>query len=89
MREPSKYLEQSWQKRSKEAQERVLKTIKEMQDNKEPVNFNTVHLKSGASKNYLYSNEIIRKEIEARRRELDAFCAARRPLVRWPAAARR
>lgn len=76
MTEPSKYLEKSWQKRSEEAQERVLKAIKEMQDNKEPVNFNTVHLKSGASKNYLYSNEIIRKEIEARRSQEAAKAGA-------------
>jgi hypothetical protein len=63
----SKYLEKSWHKRSDEAQERVLRAIRDMQARGEPVNFNTVHLKSGASKNYLYNNENIRKEIETLR----------------------
>ena len=67
MAEPSKYLEASWRKRSAEAQAKVLKAIKELQENGEPVNFHTVHLKSGASKNYLYTNEAIRKEIENQR----------------------
>ena len=60
----SKYLESSWRKRSDETQERVFKAISELQAKGEPVNFSTVHLKSGASKNYLYNNETVRKEIE-------------------------
>lgn len=67
MAEPTKYLETSWRKRSDEAQAKVLKAIKELQANGEPVNFNTVHLKSGVSKNYLYTNEAVRKEIEGQR----------------------
>jgi hypothetical protein len=65
MEQPTSRLEASWRKRTEEAQERVLNAIKEMQAKGEPVNFNTVHLKSGASKNYLYKNELIRKEIES------------------------
>ncbi len=64
MEKPTSRLEASWHKRTAEAQERVLNAIKEMQEKGEVVNFNTVHLKSGASKNYLYTNEMIRKEIE-------------------------
>ena len=64
MEEPTSRLEASWRRRTREAQERVLNAIKEMQAKGEPVNFNTVHLKSGASKNYLYKNEAIRSEIE-------------------------
>ena len=67
MAEPSKYLEESWRKRSDEAQAKVLKAIKELQANGEPVNFNTVHLKSGESKSYLYTNETVRKGIESQR----------------------
>ena len=67
MAEPTKYLETSWRKRSDEAQAKALKAIKELQANREPVNFNTVHLKSGVSKNYLYTNETVRKEIESQR----------------------
>ena len=47
MAEPSRYLEASWRKRSDEAQAKALNAIKELQANWEPVNFNTVHLKSG------------------------------------------
>lgn len=64
MEDSSKYLESSWRKRADEAQERVFKAIAELQAKGEPVNFSTVHLKSGASKNYLYNNESVRKEIE-------------------------
>jgi hypothetical protein len=48
MEEPTKYLESSWRQRSCTAQERVLKAIEELKTAGEPVNFNTVHLKSGA-----------------------------------------
>lgn len=65
--ESSKYLEASWQKRSDEAQAKVRKAIKELQADREPVNFNSIHLKSGVSKSYLYKNETIRKEIENQR----------------------
>ena len=67
MAEPSKYLEESWRKRSDEAQAKELKAIKGLQANGEAVNFNTVHLKSRVSKNYLYTNEAVRKEIESQR----------------------
>jgi len=67
MEESSKYLESSWKQRSSSAQERVLKAIEALKTAGEPVNFNTVHLKSGASKTYLYKNETIRKEIESQR----------------------
>ena len=67
MAEPSRYLEASWHKRSDEAQAKALNAIKELQANGEPVNFSTVHLKSGVSKNYLYTNETVRKEIESQR----------------------
>mgnify|MGYP002623774865 FL=1 len=76
MAEQTKYLEKSWHKRSGEAQERVLKAIKDLQAGGEPVNFNTVHVKSGASKNYLYNNEIIRKEIETLRSQEAAKAGA-------------
>ena len=77
MAEPSRYLEASWRKRSDEAQAKALKAIKELQVNGEPVNFNTVHLKSGVSKNYLYTNETVRKEIEIRRTVEAARAGAR------------
>ena len=67
MAEPSKYLEASWRKRSDEALSKVREAIHELQAAGEPVNFNTVHLKSEVSKNYLYTKETVRKEIEEQR----------------------
>lgn len=67
MADPSKYLEVSWRRRSDEALAKVLKAINELQTAGEAVNFHTVQLKSGVSKNYLYTNETVRKEIEKRR----------------------
>lgn len=67
MGDPSKYLEASWRKRSDEALSKVRKAIHELQAAGKPVNFNTVHLKSGVSKNYLYTKETVRKEIEEQR----------------------
>ena len=76
MAEPTKYLEKSWQKRSDEALERVFKAIRDLQASGDPINFNTVHVKSGASKNYLYNNENIRREIEAMRSQEAAKAGA-------------
>lgn len=67
MEEPSKYLEKSWKKRSDEAHDRVVKAIRELKSQGEPVNFNTVHIKSGASKSYMYNNPEIKEMIEAER----------------------
>ncbi len=67
MAEPSIYLEASWRRRLDDAQAKMLKAIKVLQANGEPVNFNTVHLRSGVSKNYLHTNETVRKEIESQR----------------------
>lgn len=67
MEDPSKYLEKSWKKRSDEARDRVVKAIRELKSQGEPVNFNTVHIKSGASKSYMYNNPEIKEMIEAER----------------------
>ncbi len=62
-----KNLEQSWISRSGDAKTRALETIQRMQAEKVPVNFNSVHIQSGLSKNYLYSEPEIRKCIEETR----------------------
>jgi len=62
-----KNLEQSWTSRSGDAKTRALETIQRMQAEKVPVNFNSVHIQSGLSKNYLYSEPEIRKCIEETR----------------------
>lgn len=67
MEDPTKNLEQSWQRKAEEAKGRVSKAIKELKSRGEPINFNTVHIESGASKSYLYKTPEIRETIEVER----------------------
>ncbi len=64
MADQIKNLERSWTSRSCDAKARALETIQRMQTEKIPINFNSVHIKSGLSKNYLYNEPKIRKYIE-------------------------
>lgn len=59
----TKHLEAGWKKRSEEAREKALKAIEKIKLCKGSVNFNSVHVESGLSKNYLYTNEEIREAI--------------------------
>lgn len=70
MDEQAKNLEKSWTSRSGDAKTRALETIQRMQAEKHPVNFNSVHIKSGLSKNYLYNETEIRKCIEEIRKNV-------------------
>lgn len=63
----TKHLEAGWKKRSDEAKEKALKAIETIKRCKGSVNFNSVHVESGLSKNYLYTNEEIREVIEKER----------------------
>lgn len=67
MADNTKYLESSWGTRSATAREKALKTIEQLKALKEPVNFSSVHKKSGVSKHFLYENEEIRAAIEKER----------------------
>lgn len=74
MADNTKHLERSWNNRSTNAKEKALRVIEEMKVRKEPVNFNSVHIQSGISKNYLYTNEeikaaILKERSEAQNRE--------------------
>lgn len=74
MADNTKHLERSWNNRSTDAKEKALRVIEEMKVRKEPVNFNSVHIQSGLSKNYLYTNEeikaaILKERSEAQNRE--------------------
>ena len=62
-------LEGSWSKRKAEARKKALDAIREMQMEDEPVNFNSVHNRSGVSKNYLYNEPEIRKSIQECRQQ--------------------
>ena len=60
MADNTKNLENGWKKRSEDAKKKALKTIDELKEKGKAVNFNSVHIESGLSKNYLYANEEIR-----------------------------
>jgi len=62
-------LKSSWSKRKEEAKKKALAAIREMQMKNELVNFNSVHKRSGVSKNYLYNELEIRKSIEECRQQ--------------------
>ncbi len=64
MAEMTSNLEGGWSKRKAEARKKALDAIREMQMEDKPVNFNSVHNRSGVSKNYLYNEPEIRKSIE-------------------------
>ncbi len=69
MAEPSKYLEESWKRRTDESRRKALGAIEELKKKSEPVNFSTVQKRSGVSKHYLYEHDDIRNMIESARSE--------------------
>lgn len=70
-------LEESWSSRKAKTRKKALDTIREMQMEGEPVNFNSVHNRSGISKNYLYNEPEIRKSIEECRQQEESKPTAR------------
>ena len=69
MEEPTKYLQESWKRRSDESRRKALEAIESLKRENEPVNFSTVQKKSGVSKHYLYEHEEVRNIIESARSE--------------------
>ena len=69
MAEASKYLEESWKRRTDESRKKALAAIEELRRKNEPVNFSTVQKRSGVSKHYLYEHDDIRNMIESARSE--------------------
>lgn len=69
MSDNTKHLEKSWNNRSTESKEKALRALADMKTRGEPVNFNSVHIKSGLSKNYLYTNEEVKAAILKERSE--------------------
>lgn len=72
MSDNSKNLETSWGKRSASAKQKAFTAIDELKSAKEPVNFNSVHFKSGVSKHFLYKDEEVRSVIEKARKDEEA-----------------
>lgn len=77
MAEITRNLEVSWSKRKSETRKKALDAIRMLQIEDEPVNFNSVHNRSGVSKNYLYNEPEIRKSIEECREQEKSNSAAR------------
>ena len=77
MAEMTSNLKGSWSKRKAEARKKALDAIQTMQMEDEPVNFNSVHNRSGVSKNYLYNEPEIRKSIEECREQEKSKLTAR------------
>lgn len=71
-------LKGSWSKRKAEAKKKVLDAIREMQMEDRSINFNSVHNRSGVSKNYLYNEPEIRKSIEECRQQEKSKLIARK-----------
>ena len=69
MADNTKNLEMSWSRRSEEAKEKAVRAINELKQNREPVNFGSVHKKSGVSKHFLYENNEIRNLIDKERNQ--------------------
>ncbi len=67
MTDNTKNLEAGWKKRSEDAKSKALKAIDRIIKNGGSVNFNSVHVESGLSKNYLYNNDEIRSVITKER----------------------
>lgn len=59
----TKNLEAGWKKRSEDAKGKALNAIERIRKSGGNVNFNSVHVESGLSKNYLYTNDEIRAAI--------------------------
>ena len=67
MTDNTKNLEAGWKKRSEDAKTKALKAIAKIKASGGNVNFNSVHVESGLSKNYLYTNDEIRTAITMER----------------------
>jgi hypothetical protein len=77
MAEMTRNLEVSWSKRKAEARKKALDAIRMLQIEDKPLNFNSVHNRSGVSKNYLYNEPGIRKSIEECRQQEKSMLIAR------------
>ena len=77
MAEITSNLKGSWSKRKAEARKKALDAMREMQMEDEPINFNSVHNRSGVSKNYLYNDPEVRKSIEEYRQQEKSKLIAR------------
>ena len=76
MADNTQHLKTSWDKQTEEAKEKAIKAINELKQEKEAVNFGSVHKRSGVSKHFLYENEEMRNLIEEERNQEEVRKAA-------------
>lgn len=76
MQEKRNNLEACWKQRREKALKLANETIEQLLFHKEAVNFNSVHVKSGLSKSYLYQTPEIRERIEKCRQKEKAVKVA-------------
>lgn len=65
----TKHLAGSWSSCSKDAKEKAIEAINELKSKREPVNFSSVHKKSGVSKHFLYELPEVCAMIEDERKQ--------------------
>ena len=63
MADVTKNLEESWNRRKEESRKKAQSAIKVLEEEGKAVNFNSVHVRSGISKSFLYDDEEIRNLI--------------------------
>ena len=78
MAERIKNLEKSWKERTLDAQNRARLAIRRLELEGKEVTFAAVQKMSGVSKNFLYKDETLRKEIETLRTQLAEAASERR-----------
>lgn len=72
MADTTKNLEESWKRRTEASRAKALNAVRQLEAENEPVNFNSVHLRSGVSKHYLYKDQDVRSRIEESRKNEEA-----------------
>jgi len=78
MAERVKNLEKSWKGRTLDAQNKARLAIRQLETEGKEITFASVQKMSGLSKNFLYKDETLRKEIETLRTQLSKKASERR-----------
>ena len=73
-----KNLEKSWKERTLDAQNRARLAITQLEMGGKEITFASVQKVSGVSKNFLYKDKTIRKEIETLRTQLSEIASERK-----------
>jgi len=64
MADMTKNLEGSWKQRSQRSKDKAVAAINALHEEGKPINFNSVYMRSGVSKSFLYDDKEIKEMIE-------------------------